>query len=64
MADLNKLKLGKHPLSIGALPASYLISLSYEEQLIFYPVYRIKSNNYSQLQAFALRHRGEQRGLR
>lgn len=34
MADLEKLRLGKKPLSIGALPASYLESLTYEEQLL------------------------------
>lgn len=37
MADINKLPpttLRKHCLSIGALPTSYLVSLSYEEQLL------------------------------
>ena len=32
MSNINKLHLGKRPLSIGHLPSSYLVSLSYEEQ--------------------------------
>lgn len=32
MADLNKIKL--FPCTIGHLPSSYMISLSYEEQLL------------------------------
>ena len=35
MNDLNKLNLHKKPLSLGALPSSYLASLSYEEQLLW-----------------------------
>ena len=35
MNDLNKLNLHKKPLTIGALPSSYLASLTYEEQLIW-----------------------------
>ena len=34
MNDLNKLNLHKKPLTIGALPSSYLASLTYEEQLL------------------------------
>ena len=35
MNDLNKLNLHKKPLTIGALPSSYLASLTYEEQLLW-----------------------------
>ena len=35
MNDLNKLNLHKKPLTIGAIPSSYLASLSYEEQLLW-----------------------------
>ena len=35
MNDLNKLNLHKKPLTIGALPSSYLVSLTYEEQLLW-----------------------------
>lgn len=35
MNDLNKLNLHKKPLSLGALPSSYLASLTYEEQLLW-----------------------------
>ena len=35
MNDLNKLNLHKKPLTIGALPSSYLESLTYEEQLLW-----------------------------
>lgn len=35
MNDLNKLNLHKKPLTIGALPSSYLTSLTYEEQLLW-----------------------------
>lgn len=35
MNDLNKLSLHKKPLTIGALPSSYLASLTYEEQLLW-----------------------------
>lgn len=35
MNDLNKLNLHKKPLTIGALPSSYLASLTFEEQLLW-----------------------------
>lgn len=35
MNDLIKLNLHKKPLTIGALPSSYLASLTYEEQLLW-----------------------------
>lgn len=35
MNDLNKINLHKKPLTIGALPSSYLASLTYEEQLLW-----------------------------
>ena len=35
MNDLNKLNLHKKPFTIGALPSSYLASLTYEEQLLW-----------------------------
>ena len=34
MEKLDKLNLKCYPRSIGALPSSYLVSLSYEEQLL------------------------------
>lgn len=34
MADLQNIHLGCKPRTIGALPTSYLASLSYEEQLL------------------------------
>lgn len=33
--DIKKSNLYKKPLTIGALPSSYLASLTYEEQLLF-----------------------------
>lgn len=35
MNNLNELNLYKKPLTIGALPSSYLASLTYEEQLLW-----------------------------
>lgn len=35
MNNLNKLNLHKKPLTLGALPSSYLASLTYEEQLLW-----------------------------
>ena len=35
MNELNKLNFHKKPLTIGALPSSYLASLTYEEQLLW-----------------------------
>lgn len=36
MSNLNKINIHKYPLTIGALPTSYSISLSYEEQLLLF----------------------------
>lgn len=35
MDNLRKINLHKRPLTLGALPSSYLASLSYEEQLLY-----------------------------
>lgn len=35
MNNLNELNLHKKPLTLGALPSSYLASLTYEEQLLW-----------------------------